>query len=145
MSVIYQNYVARAGQEFSGVSYADTTFQRTRTVLSDFRLGTPLDYFGVEGVVTVDSTNMNNSMLSVLLNNVYYNVSQPQPVLSRVIPSDVYTVLLSSRQTLVGVEDSNEGLLKPAAADYIDKWNGLTSFDSVYSNSEISLIFHYPT
>lgn len=129
------------GEEFIGISFAGRYIPKTSYIFSDFRLGTPLIYFGQLGIRTIDGLHDPPRVTEEVLDRVYYNVSHPATILDKIIGTSEYYVIISSRQAKVYIVDTSLTRFKPASKDFQEKWTKEKSFSKVYSSKHIDIYY----
>jgi len=110
-------------------------------IFSDFRLGTPILFFGKFGIVTINSPHQPQQILEELLEKCYYNVSEPEKILDRVIPSRNYYVITSSYQSGTGLLDPTDFTFKPASKNFQEEFSKQLKFNKIYSSQYFN-VFH---
>ena len=121
-------------EEFIGITFAGSHIPNTSYIFSDFRLGPPLIYFNQLGIVTIDSSNNLPTVTEELLDRCYYNVSNPEIILDKIIDSNEYYVMTSFHQTEVFLLDSSLKRFKVVPTDFQKQWTSQKYFNKVYSS-----------
>jgi len=128
-------------EEFKGIAFAGNHIPKTSYIFSDFRLGTPLIYFGQLGIKTTDASHHTPEITEEILERCYYNVFHPEIILDTFINKPDYYVLISSRQSEICIVDPSLKNFRPAPEDFQKKWEEELSFDKIYESMGINTYY----
>lgn len=121
-------------EEFTGIEFSGKNIQNTSYIFSDFRLAPPLLYYGKLGIMTIDGTNDLPQTTEEILENCYYNVTKPETVFDKIIPSNDYYFLLSSHQTEVYLLDTSLKRFNQVPHETLNQWESQKQFNEIYDS-----------
>ena len=126
-------------EEFLGIEFAGLHIPTNNYIYSDFRIAPTLMYFGQQGIKTVDSSHQDANITEQIMNRCYYNVSNPEYILDRVINSKNYYFISSLHQTEVFILDSTLRGFKSASINFQSLWSDQQAFNKIYSSEYCEL------
>lgn len=134
----YSN-VSLTDTEFKGIIFTGSKIQNDTHIFSDFRLTTPLVYFGQLGITTIDNNHQPFNVTEEILQRIYYNTSKPEIILDKIIHRSKYYIITSSRQNDVCIFDPSSKCFKHANANFQKELSHQSSLNLVYFSGNFSL------